>query len=358
MGKGVRRVYLSATLEFETDFVRGFGRRIAHPIEPDNDAGNGERLILLSSRFESKIEKRTLADEVLKKHKVLISVPSYPKATPWKSVGVPPNREAFSKELQAFRAAHVGAFILVSRIDGIDLPQDACRVMIIDGAPSGASLMDHCLFQHLSLSNLFSTKMAGRITQLLGRINRGRSDYGAFVVYGSDLNVWLKTERNVALLPPLVRKQVILGQTVQEGMGKGEATDVAGLIAQVIGRDGGWLKFYRETIDGLEVSEEALQRVKARENQLAASAVAECSFMTRMWQGDSEGARKAILDVLDDTALVDSRLAGWYSVWLGAAFEADGDNETAIAHYKKARSRLSAWINVPFKSAIDIQPGG
>ena len=80
--------------------------------------------------------------------------------------------------------------------------------------------------------------------------------------------------------------------------------------------------------------------------------------MTRMWQGDSEGARKAILDVLDDTALVDSRLAGWYSVWLGAAFEADGDNETAIAHYKKARSRLSAWINVPFKSAIDIQPGG
>ncbi|WP_164780582.1 hypothetical protein [Mesorhizobium sp. M7A.F.Ca.US.011.01.1.1] len=30
LGQGVRHIYLSATLEFETDFVRGFGRRIAN----------------------------------------------------------------------------------------------------------------------------------------------------------------------------------------------------------------------------------------------------------------------------------------------------------------------------------------
>ncbi|TAV87885.1 DEAD/DEAH box helicase family protein [Rhizobium leguminosarum] len=219
LGKGVRRVYLSATLEFETDFVRGFGRRITNQIAPDNDAGNGERLVLLSSLFKSKPDQKQVASEILKSNKLLVSVPSYPKAQAWKHVGSPPARQNFSAELQAFRNASTGAFILVSRIDGIDLPQNTCRVMLIDGAPSGTSLMDHYLFQHLSLSNLFSTKMAGRITQLLGRINRGRSDYGAFVIYGSDLNVWLKTERNVALLPPLIRKQVILGQTVQDGMG-------------------------------------------------------------------------------------------------------------------------------------------
>ncbi|CAH2404938.1 DEAD/DEAH box helicase family protein [Mesorhizobium ventifaucium] len=218
LGKGVRRVYLSATMEFETDFVRGFGRRVPKPIVPDNDAGNGERLILLASRFGDKVEKTALAQEILKNHKLLVSVPSYPKARPWKEIGTPPKRADFSEELQRFRAATAGAFILVSRIDGIDLPQDTCRVMVIDGAPSGASLMDHYLFQNLSLINLFSTKMAGRITQLLGRINRGRSDYSAFVVHGGDINVWLKTERNLALLPPLVRKQVILSQTVQEGI--------------------------------------------------------------------------------------------------------------------------------------------
>ncbi|MDP9590490.1 UNVERIFIED_ORG: hypothetical protein J2W19_003049 [Shinella zoogloeoides] len=353
LGKGVRRVYLSATMEFETDFVRGFGRRIADRIAPDNDAGNGERLILLSSRFPNKPDKKDLAKEVLANHKLLVSVPSYPKALPWKDLGSPPKREDFSAALQSFRDAKAGAFILVSRIDGIDLPQDTCRVMLIDGAPSGTSLMDQYLFNHLSLSNLFSTKMANRVTQLLGRINRGRSDYGAFLIYGGDLNVWLKTERNVALLPPLIRKQVILGQTVQEGMEKSSPADVNGIISQVMARDAGWLKFYRDTVDGLEVSDDALDRVKERESQLAAAAVAECSFMTRLWQGDTEGARKALLDVLDDIALVDARLAGWYSVWLGMTYEADGDPETSVAHYKKARSRLSAWLNVPFKSAGD-----
>lgn len=355
LGQGVRRIYLSATMEFETDFVRGFGRRANNPIVPDNDAGNGERLILLSSRFNEKVEKKNLASEILKKHKLQISVPSYPKALAWKELGTPPTRANFTNELQAFRNAPSGSFVLVSRIDGIDLPQDTCRVMMIDGAPSGASLMDQYLFQQMSLANLFSTKMAGRITQLLGRINRGRSDYSAFVISGGDINVWLKTERNVALLPPLIRKQVILSQTVQHGMEKSSASDIASLITQVLSRDAGWMKFYRETVDGLEVSTEALEKVKERETQLAASAEAECKFMTRLWQGDTEGARKVLLDVLDATALADAKLAGWYSVWLAASFEAEGDHETAIAHYKKARARLSHWLNVPHRSEFDRQ---
>lgn len=355
LGKGVRRIYLSATMEFETDFVRGFGRRAKDPIIPDNDAGNGERLILLSSRFDEKVEKKDVAKEILKSQKLLISVPSYPKANYWKSLGKPPSRTEFTNELQAFRNATSGTFVLVSRIDGIDLPQDTCRVMLIDGAPSGASLMDQYLFQRLTLANLFSTKMAGRITQLLGRINRGRSDYSAFVIYGGDINVWLKTERNVALLPPLIRKQVVLSQTVQEGMDKSRPGEIADLISQVLARDAGWLNFYRDTVDGLEVSSEALEKVKERETQLAASAEAECMFMTKLWQGDVEGARRALLDVLDDTALADAKLAGWYSIWLAASYESEGDNETAIAHYKKARARLSHWLNVPLRSEADRQ---
>lgn len=353
LGNGVRRVYLSATMEFETDFVRGFGRKINDKIIPDNDAGNGERLILLSSNFPQKPEKKELAAEILKNHKLLISVPSYPKSLPWKDIGTPPKRKEFTSELQKFRDDKNGAFVLVSRIDGIDLPQNTCRVMLIDGAPSGASLMDQYLFNHLSLSNLFSTKMASRVTQLLGRINRGRSDYGAFLIYGGDLNVWLKTERNIALLPPLIRKQVILGQTVQEGMGTSTSSDVNAIISQVVARDPGWMEFYRDTVDGLEVSDEALKKVKERESQLATAAEAECIFMTRLWQGDIEGARTALLNVLDDIAVVDARLAGWYSVWLGMTYEVENDAATSVAHYKKARARLSAWLNVPFKSPAD-----
>jgi tetratricopeptide (TPR) repeat protein len=355
LGEERRRIYLSATLEYETDFVRGFGRKIPNPIVPDNDAGNGERLILLASDFDEKSTKLLVAKSILTKQKLLISAPSYNQAKTWQEIAVPPEQAKFSQELNDFRQARSGAFILVSRIDGIDLPQDTCRVMIIDGAPSGSSLMEKYLLSQLQMSNLFSTKLAGRITQLLGRINRGRSDYGAFVFYGKDINIWVKREANIALLPSLIRKQIILGQSLQKDIGKSKSNEVASLVNQVIARDEGWLTFYRDTVDGLEVSSEALDKVRKREAALSVSAVAECSFMTKLWQEDIEGARKVLLDVLDGTAVADARLAGWYSLWLGMTYEAQNDYETAIAHYKRARSRLSHWLNIPFRSDEDLK---
>lgn len=350
----VRRVFLSATLQFETDFVRGFGKLNVNRIEPDNDAGNGERLIILESRLKQDTDKISLSKSLLEKQKLLISVPSYKRAVEWETIAEPPKVDDFSQELNAFRDAEKGAFVLVSRIDGIDLPQNTCRVMMIDGAPYSGSLLSTYQATNLNMSNLFSTKMASKITQLLGRINRGRSDYGAFILLGSDINKWIKTERNVALLPRLIRKQVILGNTVQEGMNEGSEKEAASIVEQVILRDPAWLNFYRETIDGLEVSEDALMKVREREAQLAKSAYAECVFMTKMWQADVEGARQVLLDALDDTAMADAKLAGWYSLWLGMTYEMENDLETGIAHYKKSRARLSSWLHVPFKGENDL----
>jgi hypothetical protein len=358
LGDGTRRIYLSATLDLATDFSRAFGRSVPARIEPDNDAGNGERLILLGSEFDKSVDSLSVANAIVSKHKILISVPSYASAERWKTIGTPPKTETFSDSLEAFRQAKDGAFVLVSRVDGIDLPQDTCRVMLVDGAPLAPSLMERVLFTRLNLSNLYSTKMAGRITQLLGRINRGRADFGAFVVFGRDITNWMKTERNTALLPSLIRKQVALGRSLQADTNPLKASDVAGIIGQVLAREEGWLKFYRSTIDSLEVSEDELKKVRDRERQMEKAAGAECRFMTLLWQNNRDQARKVLLDILDDTALADAKLAGWYSLWLGMSYEIEGDMETAVAHYKMSRSRLSSWLNVPTRHAADAEALG
>ena len=56
----VRRVYLSATLRSKSDFVRAFGRLPDVHIEPDSDAGNGERLILLADLFLTELHQASL----------------------------------------------------------------------------------------------------------------------------------------------------------------------------------------------------------------------------------------------------------------------------------------------------------
>lgn len=347
LGKGIRRVYLSATLDYDTDFVRAFGVSSPNRIEPDNDAGNGERLIMLASDFKEPEGKLDLAKRLSTQQKILVSVPTYSKAKQWEALVSPPSAADFSSSLDSFRSSSKGIFCLVSRVDGIDLPQDTCRIMIVDGAPSGSSLLERYQFVSLRLDNLFSTKFSTRITQLFGRINRGRSDYGVFIFYNKDINNWLKNERNVSLLPELIRKQIILGQSMQKDIGRSSNDEIVAISGKVISRDAGWIDFYRDTIDGLDVSQDSKNRVIEREAQLAKAAQAECDFMTALWHSDITKARTALLDVNEDTAAADAKLAGWHSIWLGMTYEIEGDNDTSDYHYRKARSRISPSLNLP-----------
>lgn len=358
-----RRIYLSATMDYPTDFIRAFGADEFNRIEPNNDAGNGERLIILGSLLEDAEGKQDLVENLSKDKKVLVSVPSYSRAKSWEKICVPPEPEEFSAELDSFRHGEHGTFCLVSRVDGIDLPQDTCRVMVIDGSPSGSNLQEKYQIETLQMLSQNASKMSTRLTQLLGRINRGRSDYGAFVLYGNDINTWCKNDRNLALLPALIRKQFLLGHGLQEQLGKSSNEALADLIKGVLGngdeqsRDKEWLRFYGETIDGLEVDDDALQTVKEREAKLSNGAIAESKFMSALWHGDYVAAREALLSVIDEIAPVDSKLAGWYDLWLGMTFEAEGDTQNSATHYNRARSRLTRRLNVPLKSKFASTEG-
>jgi hypothetical protein len=79
----VRRIYLSATLTSEVDFCRAFGKRPTLRIEPESDAGIGERLIILAERHTLKdngakgVTEESIARVVAADNKLLIYVTSY-----------------------------------------------------------------------------------------------------------------------------------------------------------------------------------------------------------------------------------------------------------------------------------------
>ena len=62
---------------------------------------------------------------------------------------------------------------------------------------------------------------------------------GAFLVEGDDLNKWLSNDRNLALLPPLLQKQILLGREVQSEFEIKEGRQAIELIERVLGRDEG-----------------------------------------------------------------------------------------------------------------------
>lgn len=353
----VRRVYLSATLQSQTDFIRAFGRAPDVAITPSNDAGNGERLIVSGLKVDGGLGP-DFVEKLIETQKVVIAVPDYGRAEAWSEVVKPPQQDKFSEELDEFRGAHRGAFTLVSRVDGIDLPHDVCRIMIMDGLPAGASLLERYQWEFLRMNNVHAARIANRIAQLFGRINRGRNDYGVFIVAGADLEKWLDNDRNLALLPPLLQQQVLLGREVQEGFSVDTEGQMIALIDRVLGRDAGWLDYYQREVKLAQLDRDQLERHNVAEPFMVKAALSEATYAAAMWHGDPTTARRELEKTVDTTAQYDTPLGGWHALWLGAAYELEGDKNAARASFGHAMRRFGNGITLPrpVVDATDQEP--
>lgn len=351
----IRRIYLSATLTSEVDFCRAFGRKPSNKIEPESDAGMGERLIVLAERSNltnggaPNVGDITLATCLSAKNKLLISTPSYPAASKYKALSTPPTASEFTEKLDEFRRSiNPSTFILVGRVDGIDLPHSTCRVMLVDGLPTGFSLLETYLYDSLEMRNSYAAKLANRITQMFGRTNRGRNDFSIIFVSEKRIVNWLSTPRNVALLPELLRKQLLLGRSLVGQFKIKDIQQFPGLIDQVVDRDPGWLKYYQDSISGVDIS--ADQKAQAAESDaiLTGAALAEAEFSAQMWDGNASAAREALASMVDKVVVADRRLAGWYNIQLGHTFELQGDIESAAKQYSQARGRIHTLMALPY----------
>jgi len=341
----IRRVYLSATLHNKADIVRAFGREPDVIIEPNNDAGNGERLILFERELDKGKFEVDFGRRLSLRHKVLVSLPGYHRVKDWQGLATPAKPEVFSEQLDQFRRATSGSFILVSRVDGIDLPNDTCRLMIIDGVPRGESLLEKYQFEYLHMRNFAASRIANRLVQLFGRINRGRSDYGAFLIAGRDLNTWLNNDRNVALLPPLLKSQILLGRHVQEGLNIRDLDQVEKFLETVLlsrPRDAGWVSYYSKYLAATDIEPSKMARAEASERRNLEAAKAEASYAKHMWLGQFPQAREALDVHVADIARADEKLAGWHNLWIGACLLHENDVNEAHFYFSRAQGQLGS----------------
>ena len=354
----MRRVYLSATLQTRAEFARAFGKKPDVTVEPETDAGNGERCILFGQSVPDEDTGPKLASAIKAKQKLVITCRSYSEAKPWETLAVIPKREAFSTDLETFRNATTGAFVLVARVDGIDLPDDVCRVMLIDNLPSGYSQLERFQIEYCSMTSLAATKLASRITQVFGRINRGRKDYGVFILRGRNLNNWLSDPENAALLPELLQKQLLLGDQISNLMLRNKNyAAIIEVMDRVMARDSDWIATYGSRIADVELPPEAKASAREKDLLLTEAALSETEAMFAAWEGDFVGAAAALAETADKAAIADARLAGWHNLWLGWFYQLAGDGEAAAAEYTRARSRLGSAVYLPKPKAAKLAAG-
>ena len=348
--RDVRRVYLSATLSALDVFVRTFGRRPSCQIAPTTTAGECERMILIPAKMKGATDDIEAAKELIGPHKSLILVPSYARAAEWASLVQPPAPESATDAIEAFKVAKgTEKLLLPARYDGMDLPGEMCRVVVIDDLPSGIGPLERYLWEYLKFSSTLRSAIASRIVQSFGRISRGMSDHGVAVLTGKRLVEWLQVPKNLASLPRFLQKQLELGFQMSKEMA---VADVPASMQGCIGRERNWIDAYEHFI-----REAAHEESLPEPATVAELALAETKYAEEMWKRDFPKAASHLQKTLEAAGNFSVSTVCWHKLWLGYALECSGDVETAHALYKQAHA---GQLNIPaFKGQSDspVEPG-
>ena len=338
--QNIRRVYLSATLKASDAFTRTFGCDPDCIIAPETTAGECERLILFPSRIDGMQVDIETTKSAIREKKVLILVPTYSRAEKWSDIALPPDKNNVTQSVNEFKDSHQpDKLLLAARYDGMDLPGETCRVMVIDDLPMGVGPLERFLWGKLQLSNYLRTTIASRIVQSFGRISRGMSDHGVVLLTGESLVRWLITPKNSSTLPDFLQKQIQLGYEISKQAENIE--DLVKIVDKCLRRDMEWLCAYENFLREaqIEVHEEDTQN----SNEIAES---EASFGVHLWNRDYQNAAKCLRSTLTKAFSLSSNTGAWHTFWLGSAYWFLGDQDTAIEMYIKAHAvqrNIPAW---------------
>lgn len=259
--RAAHRIFMSATLEDDAAFVTAMGldeQELRNVVTPSRSDDIGDRLIVLPQGINPDVTDAEVACEVMelsRRVNVAIIVPSFVRAEWWKSeLGVArvADSESIDRMVSEMREGHVGATVFVNRYDGIDLPGDACRVMVIDGLPDNRSLADQRLAWSERDGDRMLSAIACKLEQGMGRGVRSGGDYCAVVLMQRKLAELLIRKRADRFFSEATRAQFALSKDVWGLVRKEHPHPTARAAFEPIGllldRDDEWMRLSRDAV--------------------------------------------------------------------------------------------------------------
>jgi len=332
-GDGVRRVYLTATLPSQAAFARTFGLTNPTVVEPGGKSGDAQRLFLFAKGKTDEVQ-RTSTLQLIKGKKACVISPSTGKASQWSPPSVVFKKTSGHEEIERFSKSKKSELLgLVARYDGIDLPGDACRIVILDRLPKGELLFDRFIDEGVRMESLRLGHTATRVVQAIGRIFRSNTDHGAVILAGSDLHDWIRNPAYRSFLPPLLQQQVALGIELDKQVSAGKVEQAELLDGVLTGSDD-WDEIYSDYIDQFEPESR-----KAKDEWYPAMLVNERAAYAALWDGDFSAAIQQFGTIAEDADARERRLGAWYRHLEGVAHLCAGDQTTALHAFSAAAAQ-------------------
>ena len=256
------RLFMSATLADDSVLVRELAcdkTAAENPVRAKNDQGLGERMVIAPHLFDHQIKQAWivgLVSALAKTANVVILSPSGQSARKWESAGASVVMgDDVSEAVRRLKKTKPNLVAFVQRYDGIDLPDDACRVIVLDGLPVGEGVVDRYDSQRMGILGGMRSTLIHRIEQGLGRAVRSAADYAVVILAGEDLTSFISRKGVLDAMNPDTRAQLELARELAElarSEGVGAKDAIVDMIKQCIKRDDEWKRFYNEKIRAVE----------------------------------------------------------------------------------------------------------
>ena len=244
------RLFMSASIKDSSGLIAALGCDSAaykRLIEPMADEGAGERMILPTSLINSESKKAEIASAcaiLAKQTNVVVLTTSAAQAKAWTDAGAVHSHGADVESTLAKLRTSTGNYVVFAqRFDGVDLPDDACRVLVIDGVPGGERVTDHVDAYRQKDSPEYEVRTVNKFEQALGRAVRSSADYAAVLLVGPDIAAFIGRKNVANMFEERTRLQVELGRelaSMSDHAGKSIGVVVHDLAQALLTRNDGW----------------------------------------------------------------------------------------------------------------------
>lgn len=315
------RVLMSATTQDDCFFAKTLGisiDAIKNPIVNDKLKWSGEKMILIPSLISQEFTRDSMIEfftQMKYKFGVIALVPTWKKQDDYRETGcILIDKTNIFQEISNLQQGYYGedgyarVKVLANRYDGIDLPDNSCRILILDSLPFFTNMDDKYEERARIESRLIKKKLAQKIEQGLGRSVRSEKDYSCIIIIDSELVSFIRSNRTRELFSDQTQKQIEIGlqmaDWIKEDEEKVTKKDIKSLINQCLKRDEGWKAYYKNEMDSIvsvDISREEELKILLLEQK------AETFFIQKKF----DEAVKTIQKILD-TVQCDKSDRGWY----------------------------------------------
>ena len=234
-------------------------------IFPDNAGDIGDRMIIVPQELNAEISDDDLKHYfkwLSSENNVVIIVPSAFRSNFWQDVAdMILTKENLYDGIEKLKTKHVGLIVLINRYDGIDLPKEACRILVIDSLPDVRRKIDKIDQSILLGSNRIINNIIQRIEQGMGRAVRSNDDYCVVFLIGRTLINHLYAAGAIEKFTTATKEQIKLSGKLSEQLYGKELKDIHEAVKYCLIREPNWVRSSKGILASLNYEESKIDSI-------------------------------------------------------------------------------------------------